>query len=95
MSVEHYRVRVRFQGEVNLRMLQSAFVDGGASFPAVDSSQLDVGQGHADQQDSQQSHWVLPEAPHRVVDALYFQELLPWDSAARWHTLRMSEGCCW
>lgn len=48
-------------------------VDAWASFPAVDSSQLHVGQGHADQYHSKQSHLVLPEAPHRVVDALYFQ----------------------
>jgi len=52
------------------------------SFPAVDSSQLYVGQRHADHCDAQQSHLVLPEAPHGVVDVLVFQEQLPWDAAA-------------
>lgn len=64
--------------------------DGRASFPAVDSSQLHVGQSHADQNDSQQSHLVLPEAPHGVVNVLHFQECLPWDSAAGQDTLRVS-----
>lgn len=63
--------------------------DGWASFPAIDSSQLHVGQSHADQHDSQQSHLVLPEAPRGVVDALHFQEFLPWDSAARQDVLRV------
>lgn len=50
----------------------SSFEDGGgwASFPAVDSPQLHVGQSQEDQYESQQSHVVLPEAPHGVVDAL-------------------------
>lgn len=48
-----------------------------ASFPAVDSSQLDVGQAHADKYDSQQGHHVPPEAPHGVVDTLLFQEIFP------------------
>lgn len=59
------------------------FMDWGESFPAVDSSQLHIGQDHADNYDSQQSHLVLPEAPHRVVDVLFFQEQLPWDAAAQ------------
>lgn len=64
--------------------------DGWASFPAVDSAQLHVGQSHADQNDSQQSHLVLPEAPHGVVDFLHLQESLPWDSATRQEALRAS-----
>lgn len=70
----------------------SSFEDGGrwASFPAVNSPQLHVGQSQEDHYESQQSHLILPEAPHRVVDALCLQEQLPWDSAAREDTLRVS-----
>lgn len=56
------------------------YINRWESFPAVYSSQLHIGQEHADNYDSQQSHLVLPEAPHRVINALLFQEQLPWDA---------------